>query len=63
MLAGHGYFLEEEVLCGHGDHEADLARRRIDECMTLESAVTKRGRYPDLHEEKAAGEREEPAGG
>lgn len=33
MLNGHGYFLEEEGLCGHGAEDADKARRLIDEMM------------------------------
>ena len=36
MLAGNGYFMEEEMLCGHGpcsDQEQAEARRRMDEQM------------------------------
>lgn len=36
MLAGNGYFMEEEGLCGHGpcdDTEQDDARRRIDDAI------------------------------
>ena len=38
ILAGHGYFMEEEMLCGHGpcsEEEQHRARRRIDEAMAL----------------------------
>lgn len=37
LLAGHGYFMEEEYLCGHGEpdeKEQDAARAKIDEAMT-----------------------------
>lgn len=40
LLDGHGYFMEEEMLCGHSpcdDDEKDEARRRIDEAMLIES--------------------------
>ena len=36
MLAGNGYFMEEEMLCGHSpcdEEEQDRARRLIDEAM------------------------------
>jgi hypothetical protein len=36
MLAGNGYFMEEEMLCGHGpcsEKEQDEARRQIDAAM------------------------------
>jgi hypothetical protein len=36
LLSGNGYFMEEEMLCGHGPcdpTEQDEARRRIDEQM------------------------------
>ncbi len=36
MLAGNGYFMEEEMLCGHGpcsEEEQDEARRQIDAAM------------------------------
>ncbi len=36
MLAGNGYFMEEEMLCGHGpcsEEEQAAARRKIDEAM------------------------------
>jgi hypothetical protein len=36
MLAGNGYFMEEEMLCGHGpcsEEEQAEARRKIDEQM------------------------------
>lgn len=39
MLSGHGYFMEEEFLCGHdpcGEVEQNDARRRIDEAMAEE---------------------------
>ena len=41
ILAGNGYFLEEEHLCGCGPcqgDEQDAARRRIDEEMNATSA-------------------------
>lgn len=37
LLAGNGYFLEEEMLCGHepcSDDEQDKARIAIDEAMS-----------------------------
>ena len=37
ILSGHGYFMEEEMLCGHGpcnEDEQDAARARIDEAMS-----------------------------
>lgn len=36
LLSGHGYFMEEEMLCGHGPcskEEQDEARRQIDAAM------------------------------
>lgn len=36
LLAGHGYFMEEAMLCGHApteDDEQDCARLKIDEAM------------------------------
>jgi len=36
LLNGHGYFMEEEGLCGHtpwSQKEKDHARRKIDEAM------------------------------
>ena len=36
ILSGNGYFMEEEMLCGHDpceEAEQDMARRRIDEAM------------------------------
>ncbi len=35
LCDGHGYFMEEEELCGHGPDKAE-ADRRIDEAMTAE---------------------------
>ena len=43
MLAGHGYFMEEQMLCGHpptSEDEQDAARREIDEAMTATPAPT-----------------------
>jgi hypothetical protein len=37
MLNGHGYFLEEEGLCGHCGTESDKARREIDKQMAMEA--------------------------
>lgn len=40
MLAGNGYFLEEEMLCGHrgcSQEEQDEARRKIDAAMASET--------------------------
>ncbi len=34
MLGGHGYFLEEEGICGHGPGDEDQARRSIDAAMS-----------------------------
>lgn len=34
LLDGHGYFLEEESLCGHGSGDEDAARRAIDSRMS-----------------------------
>lgn len=37
ILAGNGFFLEEQMLCGYtpcGDDEQDTARRLIDEAMS-----------------------------
>jgi len=35
LLDGHGYFMEEEMLCGHdsSDAEKDHARQAIDDAM------------------------------
>lgn len=36
LLSGNGYFMEEEMLCGHGpcsQEEQDDARRKIDAAM------------------------------
>lgn len=36
LLAGNGYFMEEEMLCGHGpcsEEEKNEARQKIDEAM------------------------------
>ena len=36
LLDGHGYFMEEEMLCGHapvGEKEKDRARLIIDQAM------------------------------
>lgn len=36
LLNGNGYFMEEEMLCGHppcGEDEKDAARIKIDEAM------------------------------
>lgn len=36
LLSGNGYFMEEQMLCGHGScslSEQDDARREIDEAM------------------------------
>lgn len=36
LLSGNGYFMEEEMLCGHGPcgpEEQDEARRKIDAAM------------------------------
>lgn len=38
LLSGHGYFMEERGLCGHGpcdQDEQDRARKQIDEAMKL----------------------------
>lgn len=43
LLNGHGYFLEEEMLCGHGPGEEDEARTRIDEAMRLEAETGPEG--------------------
>lgn len=41
LLSGNGYFMEEEMLCGHSptdDNERDDARRRIDQAMSHDAA-------------------------
>jgi len=40
LLSGHGYFMEERFLCGHGpcpEEEQDNARMVIDDAMTAEA--------------------------
>ncbi|MBN8493413.1 MAG: hypothetical protein J0M00_18550 [Burkholderiales bacterium] len=42
MLAGNGYFMEEEMLCGHKPttlEDRDEARRRIDAAMAADPAA------------------------
>lgn len=44
LLSGNGYFMEEQMLCGHGpctEDEQDLARKLIDEQMVWESGRIK----------------------
>ena len=40
LLAGNGYFMEEQMLCGYGTYdedEQDAARRKIDDAMKIDS--------------------------
>ncbi len=40
LLSGNGYFMEEQMLCGHppcSEDEQDTARREIDEAMNREA--------------------------
>jgi hypothetical protein len=42
LLSGNGYFMEEEMICGHAptdDAERDKAREKIDEAMRLSTNI------------------------